>query len=299
MHFFQTHAGHTLALGAAIAWAIAVILFKKSGETVHPIGLNLYKNTLASVVLLPPTIWLFGGTILRDVPASEYLLLMASGALGIGIADTLFFMCLNRLGAGLTAIVECLYSPSIISLSVLWLGERMTVLQIIGTLLIVSAVFIATREKPQAGLSRHDLIIGFSLGVISLACMAVGIIMIKPLLERSPLLWVSEIRLLASVVVMLLILIPHPSRRAIVASALSSRGWGYTLSGSFVGAYLSMIIWLGGMKYAQASIASVLNQTSNIFVFIFAALFLKEPINLQRTVAILIGVAGAILVTVG
>ncbi|MBU1707543.1 DMT family transporter, partial [bacterium] len=74
---------------------------------------------------------------------------------------------------------------------------------------------------------------------------------------------------------------------------------GYTLSGSFMGAYLSMILWLGGMKYAQASIAAVLNQTSNIFLFIFAALLLKEPINLQRIVAILLGVAGAVLVTVG
>ncbi len=298
MDFIQSHIGHTLALGAAIAWAIAVILFKKSGETVHPIGLNLYKNTLASVLLLP-TIWLFGGTLFRDVPASEYLLLMASGALGIGIADTLFFMCLNRLGAGLTAIVECLYSPSIISLSVLWLGERMTPLQIVGTLLIISAVFVATREKPQAGLSRRDLILGITFGVLGLAGMAVGIVMIKPLLERSPLLWVSEVRLLASVVVMVLILLLHPARRAIMASALSSRGWGYTLSGSFMGAYLSMIIWLGGMKYAQASIAAALNQMSNIFIFVFAAFFLKEPINLQRTIAILVGVAGAILVTVG
>ncbi len=298
MDFIQSHIGQTLALGAAVAWAIAVILFKKSGETVHPIGLNLYKNTLASVLLLP-TIWLFGGTLFRDVPVSEYLLLMASGVIGIGIADTLFFMCLNRLGAGLTAIVECLYSPSIISLSVLWLGERMTPLQIVGTLLIISAVFVATREKPQAGLSRRDLILGITFGALGLVGMAVGIVMIKPLLERSPLLWVTEVRLMASVVVMVLILLVHPARRAIVASTLSSRGWGYTLSGSFMGAYLSMILWLGGMKYAQASIAAALNQTSNIFLFVFAAFFLKEPINLQRTIAILVGVAGAILVTVG
>ncbi|MBU1708070.1 DMT family transporter [bacterium] len=298
MDFYLSHIGQTLALGAAIAWAIAVIFFKKSGETVHPIGLNLYKNALASVLLLP-TIWLFGGSLFRNVPASEYLLLMASGALGIGISDTLFFMCLNRLGAGLTAIVECLYSPSIIFLSFLWLGERMTPLQIVGTLLIISAVFLATVEKPRAGLSRRDLILGITYGALALVVMAVGIVMIKPLLERSPLLWVTEVRLIASVLILLLILIVHPARHAIIASAISSRRWGYTLSGSFMGAYLSMILWLGGMKYAQASIAAVLNQTSNIFLFIFAALLLKEPINLQRIVAILLGVAGAILVTVG
>jgi drug/metabolite transporter (DMT)-like permease len=66
-----------------------------------------------------------------------------------------------------------------------------------------------------------------------------------------------------------------------------------------LGAYLAMVLWLGGFKYTQASNASALNQTSNIFVFIFAAIFLGEKINLQRAIGILVGVAGAFLVTFG
>jgi len=60
-----------------------------------------------------------------------------------------------------------------------------------------------------------------------------------------------------------------------------------------------MVLWLAGMKYTLASIASALNQTSNIFVFTFAALLLREPINLQRVIGILLGVSGALLVTFG
>lgn len=127
--------------------------------------------------------------------------------------------------------------------------------------------------------------------------MAVGIVMIKPLLERSPLLWVTEVRLVASIAVLGIVLLVHPSRRAIVGSTFSSRGWVYTVSGSLMGAYLAMVLWLGGMKYTQASIAAALNQTSNIFVFVFAALLLREPINVQRVVAIVFAVAGAMLVT--
>jgi len=37
------YSGEWLALVSAVAWAVAVILFRKSSLTVHPIGLNLGK----------------------------------------------------------------------------------------------------------------------------------------------------------------------------------------------------------------------------------------------------------------
>jgi drug/metabolite transporter (DMT)-like permease len=60
-----------------------------------------------------------------------------------------------------------------------------------------------------------------------------------------------------------------------------------------------MLVWLAGMKYTQVSIASALNQTSNVFVFILAAMLLKEPVNLIRIVAIILGFAGAVIVSFG
>ena len=45
--------------------------------------------------------------------------LVVSGLLGIAIADTLVFMALRRLGAALLAIVDCIYAPTVILLSVM------------------------------------------------------------------------------------------------------------------------------------------------------------------------------------
>jgi drug/metabolite transporter (DMT)-like permease len=69
--------------------------------------------------------------------------------------------------------------------------------------------------------------------------------------------------------------------------------------GSVIGAYLAMVIWLGGMKYTQTSIAAALNQTSNIFVFILAAILLREPVTLIRVIAIILAFAGAFVVSFG
>jgi drug/metabolite transporter (DMT)-like permease len=294
----DTYLGESMALLTAITWAFAVILFKKSGEAVHPIGLNLFKNVLAGILLIP-TAWLFGETLLRPVSLNEYLLLFISGALGIGVADTLFFKSLNALGAGRSAIVDCLYSPFIIGLSMLWLGETLSLWQFLGVTMIVSAVLSIMHERKRNTIDRRKVFLGILWGVLAMASMAVGIVMIKPLLEHSPLIWATEVRILGGLAVLAVVLLFHPSRWTIIASVGSSQRWVYTLAGSFVGAYLAMVLWLAGMKFTQASIASALNQTSNIFIFIFAAILLKEKITLLRLIAIILGVAGALLTTFG
>jgi len=292
------HPGELMSLLTALVWGISVILFKKSGETVHPVSLNLFKNLFATV-LFSLTLLAISEPLKRDAPTTEYLLLLLSGAIGIGIADAVFFRSLNLLGAGLSSIVDCLYSPFIIILSTIWLGERLRVVQLVGVGLIMGAVLLVSYGRGERRISRHDLRWGVIWGVASMALMAVGIVMVKRLLERSPLLWVTELRLIGGTAVGLATLLFFPNRRRIVASLVKSADWRYVLPGSFAGAYVAMVLWLGGMKYALASTASALNQTSNVFVFIFAVLFLKEALNLPRILGITIAVTGVFLVTFG
>jgi drug/metabolite transporter (DMT)-like permease len=290
--------GEIFAFATAIVWASAVILFKKSGETVHPIALNFFKNLLAMILLIP-TVYLFQGWIFEGFTTNEILLLLLSGALGIGIADTFFFMSLNLLGAGLSAIVDCLYSPSIIFLAFLWIGETLTGLQIIGVLMIISAVLTISKADKTGIINKRNLLLGILWGALAMFTMAVGIVMIKPLLNRSPLLPLTEIRLFGGGIILALVFMLHPRRRKIATPHLTGRGWVYLLVGSFLGAFCALLLWLAGMKYTMTSIAAALNQTSNIFIFIFAALFLKEPITKRRLAGIALGVTGAFIVTFG
>ncbi|MBN2243267.1 MAG: DMT family transporter [Acidobacteria bacterium] len=291
----DSYFGEALALMTAVIWSVAVILFKKSGETVHPLGLNFFKNTL-TMVLVPPTMLVFDRTLIHPAPFDDYLLLLLSGVLGIGIADTLFFKSLNILGAARSAIVDCLYSPVIILLSIFWLGERLTWIQAAGALLIVSAVLTIGREKGLVEITRRQLAAGILLGAAAMFTMGVGIVMIKPLLDRSPVLWAIEVRLVGAAVSLLALLGFHPGRRAVLRSCLEIRSWKYTIPGSVLGTYIALMFWIGGMKYAPASIASALNQTSNIFIFLLAALFLQERITRYKVAGIVMAVIGVFLV---
>lgn len=292
------HLGEILALSCALLWAIAVILFRKSGETVAPSGLNLFKNTLALILFIPTSL-ILKVPLFPEISLGDYMIVMASGIIGLTISDTLFFRSLNLLGAELSAIVDCLYSPFIIGLSVLFLKERMNGIQILGVALIISAVLGVSGVREKKYISRRDLGLGILFGVLAMATMAVGIVMLKPVLNHTPLLWVTEARLLAGCAGLAVYLLFNPRGKEILGSLVTVRNWQYMLPGSFLGAYLAMVIWLGGMKYTQASIASALNQTSNIFVFILAAIILKEPVTLIRVIAIVLAFTGAFLVYLG
>jgi drug/metabolite transporter (DMT)-like permease len=288
--------GEALSVLTAAIWAFAVILFRKSGETVYPLALNAFKNLLA-ITLLLPTLWFSGQALFPQISVGVYLILFLSGIIGIGIGDTLFFNSLNKLGAGLTGIVLCMYSPSVIVFSYLLLNESLTNVQLIGALLIITAVFITTVQRKPEGVTKRNVVTGVIYGILASAAMAVGVVIMKPLLATYSVIWVAEIRLLGGMAALALILLCHPRRNVIVNSLVKTRNWHYVIGGSFSGAYLAMIVWIAGMKYTQASIASALNQTSTIFIFIFAGLILKEPMTVRRTIGIVLAFTGAFLVS--
>ncbi len=159
--------GELLSFATAFIWATSIILFKKSGETVSPLALNLFKNGLTFVLLIP-TMMVMGVSFFPVLPSGTYWLAILGGLLSIGLADTTFFRSLNMLGAGRFAVVDSLYSPSIILLAFLFLGERLSPIQWLGVAGIISAVFIVNYEPGQDKLERKRLLQGTVTGIISI-----------------------------------------------------------------------------------------------------------------------------------
>ena len=67
--------------------------------------------------------------------------------IGISVADTLFFMALNRLGAGLNAVVTCLYFPIITVFAHAFLGEGLPLSAIVGGGILVFFLLLACWER--------------------------------------------------------------------------------------------------------------------------------------------------------
>lgn len=286
--------GEILAASSGLAWAVAVVLFRVSGRRIHPIGLNLAK-TLLALALMAPTLLVLGERLSPAVPFSTTGLLLLSGVLGIAVSDTLFFYALNRLGAGLTAIVDCFYSPFVIGLSFVMLGERLTFVQLAGAALVVSAVLTLSKEGKLEHIARRDLVLGIVYGVLAMFFVAFGIVMVKPVLGSVSVFWSTFVRLAGGGLALALLVPFLRNRRAVVAPLFEPSNWKALLPASFFGSYLSLVLWMGGMKYAKASVAAVLNQLNTIFIVIIAAVVLKEKLTGWKLLAVLLAFVGAYL----
>jgi drug/metabolite transporter (DMT)-like permease len=289
--------GELYALLSAVVWAFAVILFKKSGESVPPFALNVYRASV-SLVLVLATMLAMREPLISGAPFKDYMLLFLSGIIGIAISDTLFHRSLNIVGAGVTAIVDCLYSPFVVIIAFLAIGERIGPWQVAGMFLIIGGIFVAARHDPPPGTTRRQLVKGVLWGVLAMLTLAVGIVIAKPVLNRSSVLWASAMRLVGCVAVMLPVGLLTRGRRDVVSAFTPSASWKFTLSAAVV-AYIALIMWIAGMKYTLAGIAAILNQSNTIYVLIFASIFLREPFSRRKLAAAAIAMAGILMVTMG
>ena len=77
--------GEICALLSPLAWSIAVILFRKTGEQVSPLVLNFFKSVVA-VVGFAGLLVVTGEVAPEGTPNSAYALLLFSGLIGVAIA---------------------------------------------------------------------------------------------------------------------------------------------------------------------------------------------------------------------
>lgn len=292
------YAGEAFSLGAAMVWATAVIFLRRSGETTSPFALNLFRVGV-SALLLVGVVLLSGESLLASGQIEDYLWLALSGIVGIAVSDTLFHRCLNMVGAGINSIIDCSYSPLVALMAFLMLGENLGPLQIFGMVSVIGGVVLTTRMVPPEGATHRDLVVGALWGIGAMATLALGVIWAKPVLEHSSVLWATTFRQVASFAAMAPVALISQNRKEIWGVFRPKADWRFTVPGTILGSFVALLLWLAGMKYTQAGIAAVLNQTSTVFVLILAAIFLHEPFTGRRWLAAGMALFGIVLVTIG
>jgi drug/metabolite transporter (DMT)-like permease len=288
--------GEFYALLTAVVWAVAVILLKRSGESIPPFALNLFRVVVSTALLLP-TVVLAGEARWAQATLADVLILFASGIIAIATSDTLFHMSLNAVGAGISAIIDCLYAPLTVLFATVLLGERLSALQLVGMALVVTGILAASGHAPPKGVPARRVALGVVWGVLAMIALALGIVIAKPVLDRAPVLWATAVRQVGCLLVVGPIALLSPRRREILHVFRPSRRWRVSLPAAVLGSYLALILWIAGMKYTKVGVAAILNQSSTVYVLILAAIFLHEPFTRRKLVASALAVAGIVLVT--
>jgi len=287
--------GELFALGCALAWAVAVILFKKSGEHLQPFALNLVKNAIV-LPLFAVTLLLVEGAAWPAIPAPHLLIIALSGIFGIAAGDTLYFRALNSIGASRMAVAQALYSPFVILLSFVYLHERLGAWQFAGVGLVLAGIVLVTWSRERERTDARALRIGVAWAVFSVFLMALGVVIAKPMLEQHSFLWVVTLRVVAGFAGMLLIALFGGEATRLWRAYRGVSHWPAIVAGGITGTYLSMMLWLAGYKYTQASIAAVLNELAAVFILPLAVIFLRERVRPRQVLGVMLALGGVALV---
>lgn len=293
------HAPDILGVFAAIfcgfGWSLSIILWKKIDADFNPILINLGKN-VTGFLLFIVTVLLFDRSF-PLVASTDMWALLISGFIGIGIADALVLRSIHFLPASNVALLETLYSPFIIGLAIIFLGDSLSLVQCLGIALILGSVIYIQQPGRQDMRMNGPLMKGLFYMVTGLFCMAIGVVLMKPVLHKIPLLWVITIRMAAGVLGSVLVFLFVKQKKEAVLYAVRSQQKLLVFSSFVVSAYMAIIFWIMGFKLLEVSLSAVLNQLSTIFTVLMAAMFLGERLTLGKVMATVGAVIGVVIIS--
>jgi len=138
--------GVLAALAAALCWTVSSALWRQLPTSLTAAQLNLLKNWLALLLLLPALLarpW--------SHQPQALVLLGLSGVLGIALGDSLYFAALRRLGTRRTLTLDA-GGPAVTAVAgLVWLAEVPTLQQWLGLALITAALVLVALQQPAVG----------------------------------------------------------------------------------------------------------------------------------------------------
>jgi drug/metabolite transporter (DMT)-like permease len=237
----------------------------------------------------------FEGFRLPDFPWPDVGIALVSGYLGIAVADTWYLRALHLMGASRTGIVASLLSPFVILLSVLFLGESLRGWQLFGFALVMAGILLVTWRSKRRSIDAEQVRKGVFYGAGAMFLMAVGIVMVKEILETRSFLWTTEIRLAGGIAGMLIYTLLRGRLAEVGRHYAQPLPWKTITLASFLAAYVSMMMWLAGYKLIPASEASILNESANAWIVFLAWLMLGESLDSRKLVGLALTSTGVVV----
>ena len=297
----STIRGEVFALLAAFLWAISTVLFERLGKKIRPIEMNLLKGVIAIILLSGTLIVLQEPT--DGLQPMGLIVLLISGAIGIGIGDTAFFEALKNLGARRTLLLGTLAPPMTAILALIFLGERLASASWLGILITVAGVAWVIAEQKRNGNGNHasrevhHLRSGVAFGVLASLAQATGLVLSRYAFSFSSIspLQSAIFRLIAgSVVVYVYIKLRRQPLGEWRKQPNVWRTWMMLLLVAFVGAYVCIWLQQVAVKLSPAGIAQTLMATSPLFVLPISALR-GEKLSLRAVLGAVVSVLGIML----
>ena len=151
------------AILTTLFFAASVVLAQRSTVLVGSQPANLARQ-LTALVLLALGAHLVG----QGLNGPGLGVFVLSGVIGFGLGDWAMFEALPRIGPALTALIcQCLAAPIAAATEWLWLGTRLTPLQLASSAVILAGVALVMAPEKESTIPRGHRIAGLAFAVVA------------------------------------------------------------------------------------------------------------------------------------
>jgi drug/metabolite transporter (DMT)-like permease len=153
-----------------IFFSISAVCAQRTSKVLGGVEANFWRVLLATTLL---AIW--AHTLGQGLIGKALPMFLLSGLLGFGLGDIALYQSLPRLGSRLSILlVHCLAAPFAATTEWLWLGTRMSVMEILGAVLILAGVALALAPGKHLEIPRRTFWVGVIYGVIAALGQGMG-----------------------------------------------------------------------------------------------------------------------------
>ena len=288
-----------IAIAAALCWAIASLVSADVTRTLGGLAFNRLRLFFVSIMLISYTFFIDTWFTI----SAEYLtIIIISGLIGIFVGDTLLFIALQKIGPRRNNILFSLAAPFTVIINIFFLREIVSFVSIFGCFVVFFGVVIAiaygdkNNEDHRWETVEGSLTVGIFLAICAALCQAIGVVMMKPILNlgadpiASAAIRTTTSCMLLALTFLLNFEIFKAKKTLTIKIVLQS-----IISG-FLGMALGMSLLLIALQKADAGIVATLSSTSPIMILFLLWILTKKMPTIPAWIGTIIAIFGTGLI---
>lgn len=270
-------------------WSSSYILIRIGLEEINPLAFAAYRYFLASLILLFPFYYQFRKRKTSGFNLSRIGMFLVLGFTGYFIAQGFQFLGLFFLNSVTVTFILNLTPLFVLGLSVFFLNERPSSVQLIGIILTLFGVIVFFYDA----LADVGMVTGVLVTLISGVGWALYMIISRHYLakDNESVITLTSISMLFGA----LMLIGATGLTGNIVN-ISLNGWMIILWLSIVNTAVAFFLWNHALKTLKAIEQSILQNSMLIQIAILAFVFLQEPISTQKIIGMIIVFSGVLIV---
>ncbi|MHA6165201.1 DMT family transporter [Bacillus mojavensis] len=281
---------YSLVFFVTAIWGLNLVIIKVLVEDLPPQTMTAFRIMMAGITAL---IIIVLGKSFRRLSKKEWIYTLLGMLFGVILHHSLIAVGLTMIDASKASLILALVPLTTAILAVLFLGEQLTKLRVLGFILALTGVFFI-----QGGsFSNMQLSQGEFILILAMFVQAISFIFVKKATETLDSKQVTTIMYLAGSIGLLIIsFITEPGGVSEMTSASLFTYFLFIVSG-LVATGIGYIVFNAAIQQIGAGQTAIFNNFVPFFGLLFSAIFLNETITTSQLIGFVCIVAGVLFGT--